>query len=109
MGVVYAITMETPALCTFLEEENGSHSSKAESGVGSADGWCGALLVGRALGGGSSSNVGVRETAVAVVLALDQLLVLEVLEELAVELGRSLQVESTADALKVRGVDPVQN
>lgn len=99
--------METPASCTFLEEEDGSHGSKAKSGVGSAESRCGALGAVAVLTlGGGSSNVGVGQTTVAVVLALDQLLVLEVLEKLAVELGRGLEVEGTADALKVGGVDP---
>jgi len=90
----------------FLEEENGSHGGKTKSTVDGAERRGGALLVAAAilLGALVSLLAGVdKSTLAGVVLALNELLLVEVLVEIAgvVQLSRRLEVESTLDVVEL--------
>ena len=108
-GVVYAITVNA-GVVIFLKEVNSGHGGKAKSTVDRAKRRGGAGLVTRAalLGAVVTLLAGVDESALAgVVLALNELLLVEVLVEIAsvVELTRRLEVEGTLDAVELGGLD----
>lgn len=102
---------ENAGLMNNLEEEDSSHGSKAESTVDSAEAGSGVLLVTTStLGGGLvPGGSGVNDLSEAGKTTLDQLLVAEVLVEVAGigDVLAGLEVEGTLDAIKLRRLDPV--
>ena len=96
-----------------LEKEDCGHGSKTKSTVdGAKAGGSTSLVAAAALAGRlASGDGGVDELALAEVLALDELLVLERLVERA-SLGdvvSGLEVEGTLDAVKLGGLDTEGN
>jgi hypothetical protein len=87
----------------FLEHEDSSHGSEDQGTVHSTESGSTTLVTTRALGlGVGSGNVGVDELALAEVLALDELLVLQLLVGFADGghvLGR-LEVEGTGNVVQ---------
>lgn len=109
MGVVYAITVNAGVI-SFLEEVNSGHGGEAKSTVDWAERSGGAGLVARTalLSAVVTLLAGVNEGTLArVVLALNELLLVEVLVEITgvVELTRRLEVEGTLDAVELRSLD----
>ena len=95
----------------FLEEENSGHGGEAKSTVDIAErrsGASGVAVTVTRLGAVVALHAGVDESSLAgVVLGLDELLLVEVLVEVAsvVELSRRLQVEGTLDVVELGGLD----
>jgi hypothetical protein len=96
-----------------LEKEDGGHSSKTKSTVDGAQAGGGTSLVATAALAGrlASGDGGVDKLALAEVLALDELLVLEGLVERASigDVVSGLEVEGALDAVKLGGLDTEDN
>jgi hypothetical protein len=92
----------------FLEQEHSGHGSETESTVDSTQGGSGTLVVAAGLStlGVDTSTVAIGKLALALVLALDQLLLAEVVEERAGDVLSGQKVEDTADAVEFGSVDP---
>lgn len=92
-----------------LKKEDSGHGSKTEGTVNGAQASGGTSLsvAARLAGGVASCDAGVNELALAEVLALDELLVLEGLVESASlgDVAGRLKVEGTLDAVKLRSLD----
>jgi len=89
-----------------LDEENGSHGSKAKGTVHCAESGGSALLVAAGVGAGVGAlSAGVLELALAGEGTLDELLLLQILVERARvgDVIRRLDVESSLDGVKLGG------